>query len=112
MRDFLTFGLVACFLLAGFGCAHTSDSATAGMPRQQEVAQAQPSAAPAQVVASAPANAAPAPVVAVAPGTPRVDLPETVFDFGVVADGTDYIHSFKVRNVGSGELVLKKVMPG
>ena len=82
------------------------------MPTQQEVAQPQTNAPPPLAVAAAQTSAAPAPEVAIAPGTPRVELPETVFDFGLVADGTDYLHSFKVKNVGTGELVIKKIMPG
>ncbi|MGC9967138.1 MAG: hypothetical protein ABSE08_17200 [Syntrophobacteraceae bacterium] len=101
MKDFLTFGLVGWFFLVPLGCAHTSDS-PASMPRQQEVAQAQTNVAPAQQVAP----------VAQPNGTPSVELSETVFDFGLVSDGTDYLHAFKIRNVGTGDLVIKKILPG
>lgn len=111
MKDFVTFGLVAWFFLILVGCAHTSDS-TAGLPRQQEVAIAQTNAAPAPVVAVAQTNVAPASEGVIAPGTPRVELPEVAFDFGLVSDGNDYIHVFKVRNVGTGDLTIKKIMPG
>jgi len=86
------------------------------MPRQQEVAQAQTNAASAQQVApAAQTNVAPAQQVAPVAqpnGTPSVELSETVFDFGLVSDGTDYLHAFKIRNVGTGDLVIKKILPG
>jgi hypothetical protein len=45
-------------------------------------------------------------------GTPAVELSETTFDFGVVREGNDYIHAFKIRNTGTGVLVIRKVLPG
>jgi hypothetical protein len=113
MKDFLTYGLVICFFLIPLGCAHTSDS-PASMPRQQEIAPAQTNVPPAQVVAVAKTDSAPAPEVPMAQtnGVPKAELSETVFDFGLVADGTDYLHSFKIRNIGTGDLVIKKILPG
>jgi hypothetical protein len=100
MKDFLTFGLVVCFLLVCFGCAHTSDS-PASMPRQQEIAPAQTNATP-----------PPSQEVPIAEGAPRVQVSETYFDFGIVAEGNNYLHSFQIRNVGKGDLVIKKIIPG
>jgi hypothetical protein len=84
------------------------------MPGKQEIAQAQPNAAPPQEVAPVQTNAAPVREVPMAQveGAPRVELAETVFDFGLVADGSDHLHSFKIRNAGTMDLVIKKIMPG
>jgi hypothetical protein len=30
----------------------------------------------------------------------------------VVSEGESYFHSFKIRNVGKGDLVIKKIIPG
>lgn len=46
-----------------------------------------------------------------APAGPVVQVPESSFDFGEVIDGKDYVHDFKIKNVGSSDLVLKKVLP-
>ena len=100
MKGIANFGLVVvCFLIASFGCAHTSDN-PASMPGKQEIA--------AQTIATPP----PSQEVPIAEGTPRVQLSETYFDFGIVAEGENYIHSFQIRNVGKGDLVIKKIIPG
>jgi hypothetical protein len=95
MKGILTFGLVVCFFLVPIGCAHASDSA-ASTARQQEIAPAQTNVTP-----PAQANA-----------TPRVEVPETDFDFGLVSDGNDYLHVFKIRNTGTADLVIRKILPG
>ena len=87
MKNLLTFGLVVCFFLVPFGCAHAADS-PGSMPKHQEAAAAQTT------------------------GTPTVELSETIFDFGVVSEGNDYIHAFKIRNTGTGVLEIRKIMPG
>jgi len=43
---------------------------------------------------------------------PRVEIPETFFDFGEVRDGDDYVHAFTIWNLGTGVLEIKKVLPG
>lgn len=48
----------------------------------------------------------------VAQGTPALDVPEWFFDFGEVKDGTEYLHAFEIRNVGTGTLEIKSVKPG
>jgi len=45
-------------------------------------------------------------------GTPRIEIPETFFDFGELKDGYDYVHSFTVRNLGTGVLQIEEVLPG
>jgi len=44
-------------------------------------------------------------------GTPRIEIPETFFDFGELKDGYDYVHSFTVRNLGKGVLQIEEVLP-
>jgi hypothetical protein len=87
MKSLLTFGLVVWFFLVPFGCVHTPDN-PAGMPKNQEAATAQTT------------------------GTPAVELSETIFDFGLVSEGNDYVHAFKIRNTGTGVLEIRKVLPG
>ncbi len=52
------------------------------------------------------------PVAAVNVGAPRVELSETLFDFGEMNEGEDYVHAFMISNVGTGVLEIKKVLPG
>ena len=87
MKNLLTFGLVVCFFLVPFGCAHAAES-PGSMPEHKEIAAAQTT------------------------GTPAVEVPETVFDFGLVREGNDYIHAFKISNTGTGVLVIRKILPG
>ncbi len=112
MKSLLSFGLIVLFSLVPFGCAHISDNPTdtaeqqqiaaihgtcpvslapvelADMPKQQEIATGQTN------------------------GMPRVEIPEAIFDFGLVREGSNYVHAFKIRNTGTGVLQLKKIMPG
>jgi hypothetical protein len=87
MKNLSTFGLVAWFFLVPLGCAHTPDS-LGSMPKNQETATAQTN------------------------GTPAVEVSETAFDFGKVTEGNDYLHAFKIRNTGTGVLVIRKIFPG
>ena len=43
---------------------------------------------------------------------PSVEVAETVHDFGAVKEDGDYVHHFKVKNVGKAELSIKKILPG
>jgi hypothetical protein len=45
-------------------------------------------------------------------GTPALEVPEWFFDFGEVTEGTDYLHSFIIRNKGTATLEIRKVQPG
>jgi hypothetical protein len=100
MKNLLTFGLVIWFLLVPLGCAHTPDS-PGSMPKHQETATAQTNRTPTQEIATAQTD-----------GTPAVELSETTFDFGAVGEGNDYLHAFKIRNTGTGVLVIRKIIPG
>ncbi len=100
MKNLLTFGLVVLFFFVPLDCAHTSDS-PGSMPKHQETAAAQTNGTGTQEITTAQAN-----------GTPTVEFSETIFDFGVVKEGNDYIHAFKIRNTGTGVLVIKKIIPG
>jgi PBP1b-binding outer membrane lipoprotein LpoB len=113
MKNLLTFGLVAWFFLVLAGCAHTPDS-PGSMAKQQQTVAAPTSGTPAQETAAAQTNGTPAQETAAAQtnGTPAVEVSEMVFDFGEVTEGNDYVHAFKIRNTGTGVLVIKKIVPG
>ncbi|MCB0352090.1 MAG: DUF1573 domain-containing protein [Bdellovibrionales bacterium] len=40
----------------------------------------------------------------------KIEIPEPVFDFGTVAQGAKVSHDFTIRNVGTGELLLQKIV--
>ncbi len=42
---------------------------------------------------------------------PKVVLPETTYDFGVIAEEKDYVHEFVVKNEGTGVLKIREVVP-
>lgn len=44
-------------------------------------------------------------------GTPAAVVTETEFDFGVVSEGNDYVHDFKIANKGDAVLEIIKVLP-
>jgi hypothetical protein len=112
MKNLLTFGLVVWFFLVPFGCAHTPDN-PAGMSKQQEIAA---------VHGQCPLPPVPEELAGMfkqkeittvqANGMPAVEVSETAFDFGVVKEGNDYIHAFKIKNTGTGVLEIKKILPG
>jgi hypothetical protein len=74
--------------MVAFGCAHTPEIAKEAAKQGAAVA------------------------AAVTTGTPAVEVPESYFDFGKVDEGTNYAHSFVIRNKGTGVLEIKKVVPG
>jgi len=42
-----------------------------------------------------------------------MELPEVSYDFGNVKDTEgEVVHEFKIKNVGTGVLEIKKVLPG
>ena len=45
-------------------------------------------------------------------GQPKMEIPETRFDFGRVFERKQYIHDFIVYNRGDAELVINNVRPG
>ena len=76
---------VACI---GMGCAHKGEP---------------PKAASQQQAGSAVASS----------GVPSMEVPETSYDFGAVKDTEgEVVHSFKIKNVGTGVLRINKVLPG
>ena len=112
MKNLMTLGLAVWFFVILSGCAHVSDSAV-GMSKQQEITAAQTTGTPQVAAAQTPET----PKGAVATQTPTPEAPgavisETFFDFGKISDGNIYIHDFKVRNTGTGVLVIRKIIPG
>jgi hypothetical protein len=43
---------------------------------------------------------------------PSIQIPETVFNFGEVMEGSEVIHEFTVKNTGKGDLQINQVRPG
>jgi hypothetical protein len=81
--------IISC---VAFGCAHKAGpQVTASQPQGQ----------------GAPAGPA------VSGGVPSMELPEVSYDFGNVKDTEgEVVHEFKIKNVGTGVLEIKKVLPG
>ncbi len=52
--------------------------------------------------------------LAVAPdkAAPIVQVPETSFDFGIMREDKEFVHKFRIKNVGASELTIKKISPG
>lgn len=44
--------------------------------------------------------------------SPSVEVAELAHDFGPVREDGDYVHHFKIKNVGKAVLSIKKVIPG
>jgi len=50
---------------------------------------------------------------AVSGGVPIMEVPEVSYDFGKVKDTEgEVVHEFKIKNVGTAVLEIKKVLPG
>ena len=43
---------------------------------------------------------------------PNIVIPEPLFSFDAVVDGTEVVHDFQVLNRGTGELAIQKVQTG
>jgi hypothetical protein len=43
---------------------------------------------------------------------PNVMIPEPLFTFDTVVDGTEVVHDFRVYNRGTGEVAIQKVQTG
>jgi hypothetical protein len=52
------------------------------------------------------------PVAAPDKAAPVVQVPETSYDFGIMSEDKDFVHKFRIKNVGASELKIKKVLPG
>ena len=109
MKRLPTIGIAVSLFLLTMGCAHAPDSSVS-TPKVQETATAQPPAAQATVQPTVQTTAAS--TAAPQDGKPAMVLSETFFDFGLVSEGNDYIHAFKIRNTGTGTLEIRKIMPG
>jgi hypothetical protein len=42
---------------------------------------------------------------------PAAQLSETSYDFGEMVESKEYVHDFKIKNVGTAPLEIKKVLP-
>lgn len=98
--------LIPCACLIA-SCSSSSDKA-AKAARQE--------APPPAAVAPAPQKSASVPATAAGSGQaqagPCAEFPTTAHDFGSVSSEKDYVYAFVVRNVGTEELQIKKVLPG
>lgn len=130
MQRFFTVLLCFSVLLILGGCA-TSDGGSSRLG-QEPAAQVETKAetpltgaTSTPATASIPGTAQTCPVGSVAcpPGTttaaatpqrtgPVAEVPEKVFDFGRMTEDRDYSHAFIIKNVGTSELAIKKVLPG
>ncbi len=41
-----------------------------------------------------------------------VQLAETVYDFGIMRGDGEFVHKFSIKNVGTAQLKIKKIIPG
>jgi hypothetical protein len=105
--------LVVLFLT---GCSHlpgVSDVVRNGLSSNAQKTPAEDTKAqvcildPAAYTAEAPAQPVPESDCA-----PAVELPETTYDFGKLAESGELVHKFNVKNVGKCVLNIKKVLPG
>ena len=60
-------------------------------------------------VAAIPEAAPPAPATDKAP---IVQLAETAYDFGTMNENNEFVHKFSIKNVGTSQLKIKKIVPG
>jgi len=44
--------------------------------------------------------------------TPSIQMPEMLFNFGEVMEGSEIVHEFTVKNTGKGALQINQVRPG
>lgn len=102
------------------GCAAFKDSSSSSVqesPTQQKSEAKAPDTisgtlkvCPLDSVACVPENTS----LAVAPdkAAPVVQLPETSFDFGIMNENREFVHKFQIKNAGSSDLIIKKIIPG
>ena len=120
MQRFFTGVLCLSVLLLLCSCASlTGDTGASG---QKPVTQTETkAAAPAPVttetkVTQPTSGTTGTPAVETTPGTrppgPVAEVPEKSFDFGTMREDRDYSHTFIIKNVGTSELVIKKILPG
>ena len=119
MQRFFTGLLCFSVLLMLYGCATTmGDSSVSGQkPASQTETKAvapTPGATENKATASIPGTAPAGTTPAEAPQRtgPAIEVPEKSFDFGIMREDRDYSHAFIVKNVGTSEVTIKKVLPG
>jgi len=45
------------------------------------------------------------------PGSPKLTIESSVHDFGTMVSGTPLTYTFKIKNAGTADLVIKNVAP-
>jgi hypothetical protein len=115
----LFIGLLCFTVLYGlFGCSALKDASSRSgqesSPQQRE-AQAPPpvpetpQTCPLDSVACVP-QATPL-AAALKKEGPVAQVPETSFDFGIMNEDKEFVHKFRIRNVGTSELIIKQILP-
>jgi hypothetical protein len=119
MQRFFTGMLCVLFLYPLYGCS-TFTGASDRFVKESRAVLHPETKAPGQDCATAgvclldPASAIPE-TVSPAPASdnaPIVQLAETAYDFGTVREDQDLRHKFTIKNVGTSQLKIKKVLPG
>ncbi len=87
MKGWSAFVFISVLLLS-WGCAHTQE------PVKESTKQNTPA------------------VLATTAGMPAVEVAEPFFDFGEVNESSVYLHTFIIKNRGTGVLEIKNVVPG
>jgi hypothetical protein len=127
MQRFFTVLLCFSVLLMLGGCA-TSNGGSSRLGQEPAPQAETKAAAPIPGTTATPATASipgaaeicPVGSVTCPPGTapapqktgPTAEVPEKLFDFGTMNEDRDYSHAFIIKNVGTSELTIKKVLPG
>ncbi len=116
----LFIGLLCFALVCGLcGCAGFKDSSNRSgqelaLQQSETKAQALIPEAP-QICLLDPASCIPQTTSPVTPPekvVPIVQVPETSFDFGTMSGDSVFVHKFQIKNVGTSELIIKKIIPG
>jgi hypothetical protein len=111
----LCFAVLYCLC----GCAAFKDSSSGSWqestPQQSETKPPALIPETAQVCLLDPAACVPqttSPVAAPEKAAPVVQVPETSFDFGKMNEDKVFVHKFQIKNAGTSELIIKKILPG
>jgi hypothetical protein len=113
-------GLLCFAVLYGLcGCAAFKDSSSNSWqespPQQSETKSPGLIPETAQVCLLDPAACVPqttSPVAAPEKAAPVVQVPETSFDFGKMNEDKVFVHKFQIKNAGTSDLIIKKILPG
>ncbi len=115
----LFFTRLLCFSVSMmlFGCATFKDDSSSlrqeSSPETKVVAPARgpiDDKAIASIPGTAPADTTSA--LAQQRTGPAAEVPEKSFDFGIMNEDKNYSHAFIIKNVGTSELTIKKVIRG